>query len=391
MVKLDSQQKKNNQIKISFLLFLITILGFFLRSLGYFNIILAGDFEYHWGVAKEIVEQKAVYMLGPKASVDENLFLGPFYYYFLSFIYFISNGDYKIAIIIFSLISSISIPLLYKVSRKWFDEKQSLVLSLIYSTSAYLIEIGNFPWNPYLLPILILMTIIILEKTKQNYLYIMSLGIMIGILLQSHASTVFISVYFFYKSMSSDSERILKKIFLFILGFLLIMLPWFIIDINSNFDQSKRAFNIIANRSNENCDFIYWVQNHGHGERCFHYFRNSIFILKQFSAEILNTQKIIFAFSMFLLILNFFINKKFKNEVLWFLIPWFGYLIYSSNVYHHYFLQFFPLPIFVIGQFIFDLQENNNTKVKYISYVILFGLILYNLFSFINNLQNIRG
>lgn len=74
------------------LIITFTLLGFFLRSLGYFNITLAGDFEYHWSVASEIVKQEKIYMLGPKASVDENLFLGPFYYYFFIYKFFINSN-----------------------------------------------------------------------------------------------------------------------------------------------------------------------------------------------------------------------------------------------------------------------------------------------------------
>src|ERR1035437_7282425 len=120
------------------LIFLV-ISGFILRLLGLINISLSGDFAYHWSVIGNSVHEGIFPLLGPNASVNSQFHLGPFYYYLLAIPYLIGNGNYQAPIIFFSLLNSLNIILLYVISKKLFNKKQSLIITAVYTFSAFMI------------------------------------------------------------------------------------------------------------------------------------------------------------------------------------------------------------------------------------------------------------
>lgn len=94
-------------------------------------------------------------LLGPKAA-GSFLRLGPIFYYieYLSGLIFGNNPE---SIAILSLIFSLlSLPLFYLLSRKKFDQKISLALLTLFSTSLFLVMYSRFSWNPNNLPFFIM-------------------------------------------------------------------------------------------------------------------------------------------------------------------------------------------------------------------------------------------
>ena len=175
------------------ILFLIILAGLVLRLLGLTNINLGGDFEYHWSVAGSIARGENYPLLGPGASISEDFHLGPFYYYLLSIPYILGGEDYRVAIIFFSVVNSATIFLLYKLVSEWFDEKNSLRISALFAFSSFMITTGNFPWNAYLIPFLVILSLYLLMKLRQGRsFYLLALISVVALGLQSHATFAFL-------------------------------------------------------------------------------------------------------------------------------------------------------------------------------------------------------
>lgn len=374
------------------LLLLIFLFGLSLRLLGLINISLAGDNLLHWKIAGDIAGKGIFPLLGPKASINANFNLGPFYYYLLSIPYFIGHGNFKVAVVFFSVLSSLSIVLLYFVSLRWFSKKHSLEISLLYATSAYMISIGNFPWNPYILPLFILLSLYFINKIKDGKFYYLSFfSLSYSFCLQAHATSIFLLPVFLY--LLPFKKLPAKHIFLSLLTLILANFPWIYFSITTNFSQINAALSIFFQTKNEQCSFSYWFINHGHGEHCFAYFRNTLFAFRFITMSLFNTTNILVVFLSVVIIAAFFIKTKIKENkflLIWLLIPILIFLTYSNFIYLHYFLILTPLPFFLFVAILSKIEKYNIKELSLSVYVI-FLLVIFNIFQYINSLGFPRG
>lgn len=371
------------RLNVKTYLYLIVIVGFVLRIFGLINISLGGDFEYHWSVAGSIVGGGNLPVLGPSASINSEFHLGPFYYYLLAIPYLLGAGNFKIAVIFFSLISSLSIILLYEVSRYWFSEIQSLKIASLYAFSSYMITIGNFPWNAYLVPSFVILNLYFLVKIRKiQYRYLVPLGITYALALQAHATTFFLAPFIF---LQIPFKKI--KLSYFIISFTLFFLtlsPWLIAQYQQNFFQFRQVGSTLFGQHNQDCSFTWWLANHGHGERCFHYLRNTLFVFRLFSVSLFTVSNISTVLLVAVLSLYALLSAKLQQKrsfIFWLVSVLLLYLFYSANIYLHYMLILIPLPFFV---FILFLQKIEGIPGfgKQVSNVILILTLINNLMHF---------
>lgn len=95
-------------------------------------------------------------LLGPKAA-GTFLRLAPGYYhleYLSAIIFGRSPAGMAGFVAVFSILS---IPLFFLLLRRYFSEKLSLGLTLVFAVSEYFVMYGRFAWNPNLLPFFILL------------------------------------------------------------------------------------------------------------------------------------------------------------------------------------------------------------------------------------------
>lgn len=95
-------------------------------------------------------------LLGPKAA-GSFLRLGPLFYYteYVSGLIF-GNNPAGVAMISM-ILSCLTLPLFYLFVRRYFDQKISVLLLLLFSGSLFLIMYSRFAWNPNNLPFFILL------------------------------------------------------------------------------------------------------------------------------------------------------------------------------------------------------------------------------------------
>jgi 4-amino-4-deoxy-L-arabinose transferase-like glycosyltransferase len=398
---MDLSRKKTNKViskiftffkKEKNTLFLIFILGLALRLSGVLNITLSGDNLTHWKIAGDIATKGIFPLLGPRASLTGDFNLGPFYYYLLAIPYWLGRGDFRAAIVFFALLNSLSIPLLYFVAKRWFSKYQSMLISLLFACSAYFIQIQSFPWNPYVLPLFIILSLYFINKvSEKKYINFFFFAISYAICLQLHATAIFLLPVFIYLL---PIRKIPLKYYLFGIGTLVVVnLPWVFVNLTSNFSQIKAGLLIFSPIKSEQCSITSWLVNHGKGERCFWYFRNTLFAFRLFSVSIFSINSIPLSLLTMTIVALYFIKTRLKENkylFVWLLTPILLFLFYSNNVYLHYFLILTPVPFFLLMVYLEKLKTRKGRWI--LSGNLLYSIIiLINLYQYVWSLQFIRG
>ncbi|MEK7181743.1 MAG: glycosyltransferase family 39 protein, partial [Patescibacteria group bacterium] len=90
-------------------------------------------------------------LLGPKAG-GTFLRLAPGFYYLQYVSGIIFGGTPSGIAMVVLILSVLSIPLFYFLSRRFFSEWISLGLTLLFAASPFMVMYGRFAWNPNLIP-----------------------------------------------------------------------------------------------------------------------------------------------------------------------------------------------------------------------------------------------
>jgi hypothetical protein len=384
------RQKASHIVKGNALL-LIFALGLMLRLFGLLDITLAGDNLLHWRIAGDIT--KGIFpLLGPRASLTGDFNLGPLYYYLLAIPYWIGRGDFRVAVIFFAVLNSLSIPLLYLVAKRWFSKTKSLKISLLIAVSAYFIQIQSFPWNPFVLPLFIIISLYFINKTDRKNLHNFIFACFsYAICLQLHATALFLLPVFIYLL---PVKIIPLRFYLLGLGaIILFSFPWIFANLTTNFSQLKAAFLILSQGRAEQCSFISWLGNHGNGERCFWYLRNTLFAGRFLAVSVFAFNSIPLALLSLLAVVVYFIKTKFKENqylLVWLLVPVLLFLFYTNSIYLHYFIILTPVPFLLLIVFLEKLEMR---KGKWIltAKLLYLVVIIVNLCQYAWSLQFARG
>jgi hypothetical protein len=365
----------------------VFLLAVLLRLTGLFNIQLGGDFANHWEVAGGIAQGKSFPLLGPVASINSQIHLGPFYYYLLSIPHIIGQGNYKVAIIFFSILNSISIFPLFIVGKKWFGVMQSFMLVTLFAVSSYMVQVQNFPWNPYILPLIIILSLYVLDKLRdKKLLFLPVLALLLGFGVQSHATFFLIPIFLVFLPYRNISWKVgILSVCLFTLT----LTPWLYSEFAGNFVQTKEIAATFSSH-NETCDLYSYIKDHGKGERCFHQIRNTLFMFRMVSQSLFATHNLFFVVISFLITLFTFVKTKTPQKT--FLITWIAgvflfFMLYSQNIYLHFLLILIPIPFIIFTLFLEEVvrQEKHRPILFYLIYtsIICWNIIhtIYNLFS----------
>ncbi|HCU70322.1 MAG TPA: hypothetical protein DIC35_01035 [Candidatus Moranbacteria bacterium] len=149
-------------------------------------------------VVDRMVSGEEFPLLGPKAG-GTHFKLGPAFYYieYLSAATFQKSPiDLAYPIIFFSVLS---ILLFFYIGRKIFRTKISLILTFLFSISAFAIKYSRFAWNPNIMPFFILLLFLSFHQLnrknlsqKSRWIWSAIIGITIGVSLQLHTTLLFI-------------------------------------------------------------------------------------------------------------------------------------------------------------------------------------------------------
>jgi 4-amino-4-deoxy-L-arabinose transferase-like glycosyltransferase len=242
------------------LLFLILVAAAFLRL---FNLEDSLMFQADQGrdaivVAKIFKEMDPVF-IGPVTSIG-NMYLGPFYYYFMLPFLMISYPSpvgpaYGVAVL-----GILTVFLVFKITKKLFDKKTALIAALFFALSSTVIEYSRFSWNPNIAPFFgLLMFYFTYLAWKKDSKYWLLVSLSFSLLIQLHyvallslggaGIILLLQIFEQFKAKKRNkakNKKLIIHVLLSILIFLISLTPLMLFDLKHDFRNIKSMAGIFT-------------------------------------------------------------------------------------------------------------------------------------------------
>ena len=340
-----------------------------------------------WTVKNFIVDGKVPF-LGTPARLNSGIFMGPFYYYYLSGFYYLTNLDPVAAEISSGVAGLITILTIFYVSKKLFSTKFALIAMVLYTVSYAAIIADRIPWTVnFLVPVSILMFYALYKVITGSEKHLLLLGGMLGLSFHVHFTSIFylliilLSLPFFpFRSRappgrSPRTRKSLKYFAYGIIAFLVIMFPSII--------------HMAINRGGGDLISYLGIFYHGIHLRRVMQLTSDAFI--QFEQILFFPQLKILGFFLLPLFIVVFLKEKLNLDrllfvylaVLWFLVPWFVLSLYSGEITDYYFLIGRPIVILILSYFLYRLLINPLPMLKVLATIIIVGYAYLNIHKFL--------
>ena len=179
----------------SVLVFLIIGLGAFFRFYRISEYMtFLGDEGRDAIIVRRLLVNFDPILIGPGTSIG-NMYLGPWYYYLIAPALFFSNFSPVGPSALVALLGTITIGLVWWISREWFLTKTrdslavgGLLVAFLYAISPTMIIFAKSSWNPNVMPFFALVFIYGIWKVwrGENYKWLFVVGISLAMALNSH-------------------------------------------------------------------------------------------------------------------------------------------------------------------------------------------------------------
>jgi len=375
----------------SFLVFTALLLGGFLRlyKISQYMTFL-GDEGRDALIVKRLLAGDLVFV-GPGTSVG-NMYLGPFYYYFMAPFLWLSRFDPTGPAVGVALLGVATIFLVWFMARSLFGKLASFFALFLYAVSPVVIIYSRHSWNPNIMPFFSLLLVYSVWKfwNDSDYRFILVAGFSFAVCLQSHylgLSMLPFFLLFMVLSLIESIKRNRLKSFLFYSAlsfslFWLLMLPLLLFDAKYGW-RNLNAFLTFLFGSQKSVTFsLYFV------------------ISKIFSVWNLLVTRLIAAkdvfwgqrLSLIIFLLTvwklayLFKRKKLKSlkpfvfVVFWVLISVLLLSFYKERIYDHYFGFAFPSLFLLLSSLLSEIYSTGRLLGKIIAFlffIFLFALSLY--------------
>lgn len=203
---------KDQRIELGLVLIIVLIGAFFRLVFFRDHLMFQGDQGRDAIIAKQILKDHDLALVGPVTSVG-NMYLGPFYYYFMVPWLALTFPDpigpaYGVAIT-----SILSLFLLYRLARMILPVRSALFSLAIMTFSSIGIIYSRFSWNPNLAPAVSVLLLWCLIKTglNQRHGYWLGVALTFAILIQLHYVTLLVApvllMVFIYQLITLRTKR----------------------------------------------------------------------------------------------------------------------------------------------------------------------------------------
>ncbi|MBP9699645.1 glycosyltransferase family 39 protein, partial [Candidatus Woesebacteria bacterium] len=143
-------------------------------------------------IARGILMDRDPAFIGPVTSVG-NMYLGPFYYYFMVLPLMFSYPDPSGPAYAVAFVGVVTLALLFVLGKELVGEKTALLAMGLYAIAPIVIENVRFSWNPNIVPLFSLLVLWAVNKTMQGkYQYWVLIGLCAAILSQLHYLTLIV-------------------------------------------------------------------------------------------------------------------------------------------------------------------------------------------------------
>lgn len=283
--------------------------------------------------AKDLIINDKFPIVGMVAKANSGIYIGPLYYYIVTFFYFIFNLN-PIASLVISLISSlISFWIIYYVAKKIFSSQVAIIALLLNTFNfATVIYLDGVQWPVQLIPVISLLIFYLLYRViLGEYKKIIFLAIAVGFSFHLHFTAIFFPIIILLSlPLFPRNKEALKYMLLSIPIFLLWLLP----NIYYSFIVKGYGSNAQSYLSNNYHGFHLTRMIQIIGDALIQFNPYLVFDrLKELKIFILPLFLIAYYFKSF--------NKDGKKLLylifLWFMVPWLIFTVYKGEISDYYF------------------------------------------------------
>ena len=241
------------------LLVLIIALAAFLRfyKLSEYMTFL-GDEGRDVLMVKRILTTLDIPLIGPPMSVG-NIYLGPLYYYMMTIPMAVFWLNPVAAAGMVALIGTLTVGLVYFLTREWFGKTAAFVAGFLYAVSTVNIIYSRSSWNPNPVPFFTLLSFIgiYLSHKYKNYKWLLLTGVSFAFALQMHYITLLLLpilflLWLYELTLLHLKRRNLESFFVFSIGALLLfgllMSPLIIFDIKHQWVNFHAFQNLVLGK-----------------------------------------------------------------------------------------------------------------------------------------------
>lgn len=305
--------------------------------------------------AKDLIIDHKIPLLGMVAKLNSGFNIGPLYYYYASFFYWIFDLNPIASPVIAGVTSLIGFFILFYVTKKVFNFNIALIALFINTFSYFIISSERDQWPVgFIVPVSLLIfyciyNIIVKKKSK----FILLLAIFLGLSLHIHFTSVFyIPIVLLTLPFFPRSFQTIRYILFSIPLFILFLIPNLIIEFT---EENKKATNMIT-----------YLNTYFHGLHLRRVIQLSHDALIEFDL-IFRIKQISFLqyvfFPLFLIV--YYLREKVSEKYLvlymcaiWIGIPWFVLSLYSGEISNYYFFGTRPIVLMVLAYLTYSLMAS---------------------------------
>ncbi len=361
---------------------LVSIIFFFELFLRFYQIDQKNPFGWDqvdnaWA-AKNIIVNHWYPLVGMVAKGNSNIYIGPAYYYMISVFYWIFNLN-PIASGIFAGFTSIfTFWVIYYVTKKLFSTKVALIAVFINTFVFPAIIFDRVQWPVNFIPSISFLIFYVLYKITQGEVKkIITLALLVGFSFSVHFTSIFFPIMivlalpFFPKT---------KQTLIYILFSLSVFLIWLVPNIVYQLQQKSSGSN-----------FASYFHNYYHGFHLKRVMQLTGDGLIQFNAysfsDKLTPLKFIILPIFFLIYLYRSLDRKklvfCYLVLLWFLVPWFIFAMYSGEISDYYFSINRFIALVIVSYFFARVWQIKNIIPKIVVLTVLVYIGVTNFISYL--------
>ena len=394
-------KKKKLLTPLNVFLTLIILLAIFLRFYNLENsLMFLGDQGRDALVVSNIFKDLDPVFIGPVTSIG-NMYLGPFYYYFMLPFLWISYPSPMGPVYAVAALGVLTVFLLFKIAEKIFNKKTAILATLFFALSATVVSLSRFSWNPNPAPFFsLLMFYFTYLAWKKDGRYWILVSLMFSILIQLHyvallsaggAGLILLTALIEKIKDKKKEENIFKKekkfffsilaaIFLFVIS----LTPLMLFDYKHDYKNlnalkeivvKDESFNIERQENLKGLALVRKLVTVDFKEKA-----SQVLFETSFAVHSLNHP--LLYLSLFLLIIYLIKNRNKVEAAEWVLGAYLftgiiGISVYQHNVYTHYIAYLFPFVYLLYG-LIFSKIKNK--------FIFWLGLLCFFTFFIQNNI-----
>lgn len=302
-------------------------------------------------------------LLGMVAKGNSGLYIGPLYYYLVAAFYFFTRLNPIASPLLAGCTALFSFWVIYAVSRRLFNEKVAVIACFIYTFSSAIIEAERIQWPVnFVAPLALLIFYFLYKVMTENAKYLIHLAIAVGLSFHIHFTSVFYPIIILLSlPLIPINKKMWKYVYIAIPVFVIFMIPQIIYYYQVN---SQKGFG----------NYTGYFQSYYHG---FHLQRmlqlsHDAFIKFQ---SILEKPYGILRNAVFFYIPLFFIAYRQKKRssdqiklfyliVLWILVPWIVFTVYSGEISDYYFSIQLYLALIIFAYLTFWIWESKKIILR---------------------------